>query len=60
MVARGEHQRPSTAGASAPANTTTAPYDAANHSVLGNQLDPNAEPGAGFGYDVSHPGAADY
>lgn len=60
MVARGEHQRPATGGAGATANTTTAPYDAANHNVLGTQLDPNAEAGAGFGYDVSHSGATDY
>lgn len=53
MVTRSD-QRPGSNGAGS--GTTGAPYDASTHAVLGNQLDPNAEAGQQFGYDVSHAG----
>lgn len=56
MVARGEHQRPSTSGAGG-TTATTAPYDGANHAdALGQTLNSATEAVAPFGYD----GAADY
>lgn len=57
MIARGEQQRPATSGGGAAnSTTTTAPYDANHHPGL----EGNPEGGAQFGYEVAHPGGADY